>query len=177
MTNEHDELWADRTRLFARARGSDGRAALVARGSRLLSLATHARVSAATRDQRPPEVTALLEATSRSAGATLYVTHRPDGDALEMASRAGIARVVLVADVPITMSTVSEWKHAGMRVEWSAAASDASEQVASRPGRRAEIVETVRRALSRVAGVGRSAPAVHSTETPRLRVPRASNGQ
>lgn len=109
-----DAFWSARAQQLASAAGEAARAALVVRRGKVIAQAVHARGA--------PELTAIVEASPRAQGATLYLAHAPAAHAIEVARRARVGRVVLGAGVWLDARAILAWERAGIRVERIAAA-------------------------------------------------------
>ena len=117
MNTLEDTFWSARTAQLAGAAGEGARAALVVRRGRAIAQAIHLRGA--------PELTAIVDASPRAHGATLYVAHAPDAYAIDIARRAGIGRVVLAAGVALDRRAAFAWEDAGIRVDRAAEVSAA----------------------------------------------------
>jgi hypothetical protein len=108
MKDIEDAFWADRAEQLIRRAGGEHRVALVVRDGRVVAQVVHARGA--------PELTAIVEASPRAAGASLYVAHCPDPRAIELARRVRVATLVITSGAPVDVSTVRAWETAGVAV-------------------------------------------------------------
>ncbi len=108
MSEAEDLFWAERAQELLHRAGGQHRVALLVREGRLLTQVLHARGA--------PELTAIVEASPRAAGAALYLAHAPDPRAIELARRTRVAALVLTGGTLVDPSTVLAWEHAGLQV-------------------------------------------------------------
>lgn len=108
MNENEDSFWTARAEQLLRRAGGQHRVALVVRDGRIVSQVLHARGA--------PELTAIVEASPRAAGAALYVAHPPDPRAIELARRTRVATLVLTAGTSLDTSAMRAWETAGVRV-------------------------------------------------------------
>jgi hypothetical protein len=107
MSSDEDSFWAERAEQLLRRAGGEHRVALVVREGRVVSQVLHARGA--------PELTAIVEASPRAAGASLYLAHPPDPRAIELARRTRVAALV-VTGTSLDRTTCDAWETAGVRV-------------------------------------------------------------
>ena len=108
MIETEDAFWAERAEQLNRRAGGQHRVALVVRDGRVVAQVVHARGA--------PELTAIVEASPRAAGASLYVAHWPDPRAIELARRVQVATLVVTSGDPIDVPMLRAWETAGMTV-------------------------------------------------------------